>query len=54
MSKKTQQCTTPLRLPPDLKEWAISEAKAQVPSRSLNSWIVQMLERQRACDLTQA
>jgi predicted HicB family RNase H-like nuclease len=54
MPKKSQQCTTPLRLPPDLKEWAKTTAKAQVPSRSLNSWIVEMLERQRACDLTKA
>ncbi|MEJ7804327.1 MAG: hypothetical protein WKG03_00180 [Telluria sp.] len=54
MSKKTQQCTTPLRLPPDLKEWAKGAAKAQVPSRSLNAWIVEMLERQRASNLTQA
>lgn len=53
MPKKLQQCTTPLRLPPDLKEWAKTAAKAQVPSRSLNSWIVEMLERQRASDLTQ-
>ena len=54
MSKKIQQCTTPLRLPPDLKEWAKSAAKAQVPSRSLNSWIVEMLERQRAGEPTRA
>ena len=54
MSKKIQQCTTPLRLPPDLKEWAKAAAKSQVPTRSLNSWIVEMLEQQRARDLTQA
>lgn len=50
MSKKAQQCTTPLRLPPELKEWAKKAAKAQEPSRSLNSWIIEVLERQRAGD----
>jgi predicted HicB family RNase H-like nuclease len=47
MAQKTQQCTTPLRIPESLKEWAKREAKAQ-GQRSLNSWINAMLEQRRA------
>lgn len=48
MSSKHQQCTTPLRLPADLKNWAKSQAKAQ--GLSLNGLVIAMLQRQRAID----
>lgn len=47
MTQKSQQCTTPLRIPENLKEWAKREAKAQ-GQRSLNAWINAMLEQRRA------
>lgn len=47
MAQKSQQCTTPLRIPENLKEWAKREARAQ-GQRSLNSWINAMLEQRRA------
>lgn len=52
MPSKSQQSTTPLRLPLDLKEWAKRKAKAQ--GLSLNGLVIAMLQRQRAADETSA
>jgi predicted HicB family RNase H-like nuclease len=52
MPSKSQQCTTPLRLPADLKDWAKEKAKAQ--GLSLNGLIIAMLQQQRAVDETSA
>lgn len=50
MSIKIQQCTTPLRLPGELKEWAKRQAKAQ--GLSLNALMIAMLQRQRVAGET--
>lgn len=50
MPNKSQQSTTPLRLPVDLKIWAKERAKAR--GLSLNAMIIEMLQRQRASDQT--
>lgn len=50
MASKSQQSTTPLRLPADLKDWAKQKAKAQ--GLSLNGLIIAMLQRQQAIDET--
>ena len=47
MRTKKQQCTTPLRLPPDLKEWAKSQAK-QEGLRSLNAWMEKLIRQAQA------
>jgi predicted HicB family RNase H-like nuclease len=52
MPSKSQLCTTPLRLPVDLKEWAKRQAKAK--GESLNGLVIAMLQRQRATDETSA
>lgn len=48
MPSRSQQSTTPIRLPVDLKEWAKGRAKAR--GISLNSMIIEMLQRQREND----
>lgn len=52
MSSKSQQSTTPLRLPVDLKEWAKRRAKAR--GISLNAMIIEMLQELRASDKSPA
>jgi predicted HicB family RNase H-like nuclease len=52
MPSKNQQCTTPLRLPAELKDWAKEKARAQ--GLSLNGLVIAMLQRQRAVDQTSA
>ena len=52
MSTKSQQCTSPLRLPIDLKEWAKRYAKAN--GLSLNALVISMLQRQRSIDQANA
>jgi predicted HicB family RNase H-like nuclease len=46
MPATKQLSTSPLRLPPDLKEWAKKQAKDE--GMSLNTWIVKMIENRRA------
>jgi predicted HicB family RNase H-like nuclease len=41
MSQGKQICTTPLRIPPELKVWAKQQAAAK--ECSLNSWIIALL-----------